>query len=57
MKKEIHQIIDTGDDKFVRIFYEMAKDCVGWLQKDKLIAQGEEDIKDGRTYSLKEAKK
>ncbi|CAM4281727.1 hypothetical protein GILI108418_13220 [Gillisia limnaea] len=29
MKKELHQIIDTGDDKFVRIFYEMAKDCVG----------------------------
>lgn len=57
IKKELHQFIDAGDDKFVKMFYEMAKAYVVQLQKDKMIAEGEEDIKAGRTHSLKEAKK
>lgn len=35
----------------------MAKAYKGQLQKDKMIAEGEEDIKAGRTLSLQEAKK
>lgn len=35
----------------------MVKAYVGQLQKDKMMAEGEEDIKTGRTHSLEEAKK
>lgn len=57
IKKELHQFIDTGDDKSLKMFYEMAKAHLAQLNKDKMIAEGEEDIKAGRTHSLKEAKK
>ncbi len=57
IKQELHKFVDTGDDKFVKMFYEMAKVYMEQLQKDKMILDGEEDIKAGRTYSLKEAKK
>lgn len=57
IKQKLHEFVDTGDDKFVKMFYEMAKVYMEQLQKDKMILEGEEDIKAGRTYSLKEAKK
>lgn len=57
IKQKLHEFVDTGDDKFVKMFYEMAKVYMEQLQKDKMILEGEEDIKAGRTYSLKEGKK
>ncbi len=57
IKQELHKFVDTGDDKFVKLFYEMAKVYMQQSQKDKMILEGEEDIKAGRTYSLKEARK
>lgn len=57
IKQKLHEFVDTGDDKFVKMFYEMAKVYMEQLQKDKMIFEGEEDIEAGRTYSLKEAKK
>ena len=57
IKQELHKFVDTGDDKFVKLFYEMAKVYLEQSQKDKMILEGEEDIKAGRTYSLKEARK
>lgn len=56
LKQELHNYIDQGDDKFIKMFYEMAKAYMLQKQKDKMIAEAEEDIEKGRTYSLKEAK-
>ncbi len=57
IKQELHKYIDTGDDKFVKMFYEMAKAYVEQLRKDKMIAEGEEDIKSGRLHSQGEVQK
>jgi len=57
IKQELHKLIDSGDDKFVKMFYEMAKAYTEQLQKEKMVAEGEKDIKSGRTFGLKEAKK
>ncbi len=57
IKQELHKFVDTGDAKFVKIFYEMAKAYMEQLEKERMILEGEEDIQAGRTYSLKEAKK
>lgn len=56
LKQELHNYIDQGDDKFIKMFYEMAKAYMLQKQKDKMIAEAEEDIEKGRTYSLKEAR-
>jgi len=57
IKQKLHKFIDSGDDKFLKLFYEMAKVYLKQSEKDKMILEGEEDIKAGRTYSLKEARK
>ncbi|CAL65537.1 hypothetical protein [Christiangramia forsetii] len=57
IKQELHKIVDSGDAKFVKMFYEMAKAYMEQLEKDKMILEGEEDIIAGRTYSIREAKK
>lgn len=51
LKQELHEFINQGDDKFVKMFYEMAKAYVVQLRKDKMIAESEEDIKSGRIHS------
>ena len=56
LKKELHSFIDEGDEKSVKIFYNMIKSYIVQNRKDKMIAEGEEDIKNGRLHSLKEAK-
>ena len=56
LKKELHNYIENADDQFVRMFYEMAKAYMLQKNKDKMIAEGEKDIKNGQTYSLEEAK-
>jgi hypothetical protein len=55
LKKELHELIDSGDDTFVKMFYEMAKVYIKQSQRDRMILEGEEDIKSGRTLSLKDA--
>lgn len=56
LKKELHNYIDNADDKFVKMFYEMAKAYMLQKSKDKMILEGEEDIEKGQTYTLEEAK-
>ena len=56
IKQELHEFIDTGDDKFVKMFYEMAKAYIVQLRKDKMIAEGENDIKEGRIHSQQDVK-
>ncbi len=57
LKQELHEYINQGDEKFVKMFYEMAKAYNQQLQQDKLIAESEEDIKAGRVYDLDETQK
>ena len=57
IKQELQEFIDTGDDKFIKMLYEKAKAYREQLRQDKMIAEGEADIKAGRTYSLAAAKK
>ena len=56
IKQELHQFIDEGDETFVKMFYEMAKAYVSQRKKDRMIAEGEEDVAMGRTHTLKEAR-
>ncbi len=56
IKQQLHRFIEEGDDKFVRMFYEMAKAYDVQLKKDNMIAEGEEDVANGRVYSLDEAR-
>ena len=39
LKQELHKIINQGDEKFIKMFYEMAKAYMQQLQHDKLIAE------------------
>jgi predicted transcriptional regulator len=56
LKRELHNFIDEEDDKSVKIFYQMVKSYIAQKRKDKMIAEGEDDIKNGRLHSLKDAK-
>ena len=56
LKRELHSLIDEEDDKSIVIFYQMVKSYIVQKRKDKMIAEGEDDIKNGRLHSLKEAK-
>ena len=44
LKQELHNFINQGDEKFIKMFYEMAKAYMQQLQHDKLIAESEKDI-------------
>ncbi len=57
LKQELHDYINQGDEKFVKIFYEMAKAYAEQLQQDKLITESEENIKAGRISNLDETQK
>jgi len=57
LKQELHNFIDNGDKHFVKYVYDKIKAYQEQLNMDKMIEEGEEDIKAGRTYSIEEAKK
>ncbi|MAN28717.1 MULTISPECIES: hypothetical protein [Mesonia] len=57
IKKELHSIIDSGNDKFVKNFYKIAKSYLRQLENDKRIFEGEEDIKEGKVHSQAEVQK
>jgi hypothetical protein len=51
LKQELHAFINDADDKFVKIFYEMAKAYSIQIKKDRMIAESEKDIKAGKIHS------
>ena len=57
LKKELHNLINQGDEKFIKMFYEMAKAYMQQLQHDKLMAESEKDIQSGNVYNLEETQK
>ena len=57
LKQELHEFINEGDEKFVKMFYEMAKAYVIQIKKDRMIAESEDDIKSGKIHSQVEVQK
>ena len=57
LKQELHNLINQGDEKFIKMFYEMARAYMQQLQHDKLIAESEKDIQSGNVYDLEETQK
>ena len=57
IRKELHKFIEIGDNQFLDTLYKTAQSYMEQKRLDEMIAEGEEDIKAGRTHSLKEAKK
>ncbi len=56
LKEELHQLIEKGDESFVKNFYKLAKIYIEKAKIDQMIMEGEEDIKAGRIYSSQEIK-
>lgn len=56
IKKELLDMINQGDEKLVKTFFEMVKAYKAQLQKDEMIFEGEQDIKNDQLYSIEEAK-
>ena len=57
LKQELHEFINQGDEKFIKIFYAMAKAYSIQITKDKMIAESEDDIKNGKIHSQTEVQK
>ncbi len=54
IKQELHKIIDNSDDVFVKKIYQLSLQHQHQLEMDKMIIEGEEDIKNGNTHSFNE---
>ena len=57
LREELHKYIEIGDNKFLDALYKTAKEYIEQKQLDRMIAEGEEDIKAGRVHSQKEVQK
>ncbi len=56
LKQELHNYIDIADDKFVKALYEKAKSYIEQIKNDRMIKEGEEDIKKGNLHSSEQVK-
>ncbi len=56
IKQELHKIIDNSDDVFVKKIYQLSLQHQHQLEMDKMILEGEEDIKNGDVLTTKELK-
>ena len=54
IRQELKDFISQEDDKSLKKFYQMAKAYMEQRREDKLMAEAEEDIKEGRVYSQDE---
>jgi len=57
IREELHYFANQSDDKTLKKFYEIAKDYIVQIRKDKMIAESEEDIKAGRIHSQDDVQK
>lgn len=56
IKKELHDIIENGDPAIIKGFYNMLKKYMVNYEHDKMIAEAERDIKDGKVISHAQVK-
>ena len=57
IKQELHRYIEIGDNQFIDTLYKTAKTYIKQKRLDKMIAEGEEDIKAGRVHNQEDVKK
>ncbi|TDD94576.1 hypothetical protein E0F76_16285 [Flavobacterium cellulosilyticum] len=57
LKKQLHEFVNQGDEKFIKLFYAMAKAYSIQITKDKMIAESEDDIKKGKIHNQTEVQK
>lgn len=57
IRQELHDFINQEDEKSLKGFYKLAKSYMAQRRMDRMIAEGEEDVKAGRLYSQEEAQK
>ena len=57
IRDELHKFVDIGDPQFLEAMYKAAKNYMEQKRKDRMIAEGEEDIKAGRLHSQQEVQK
>ena len=57
IRKELHKFIEIGDSQFLDTLYKTAHSYMEQKRLDRMIAEGEEDIKAGRLHSLDDVQK
>ncbi len=57
LKKELHSIIDNGNEDSLKGFYEVIKSYLDNSENSKLIAESEIDIKLGNIHSQEAVQK
>ena len=57
IKKELHNLIDKGDESSLKGFYEVIKNYLNSSENSKMIAESEIDIKLGNIHSQNEVEK
>jgi len=57
IKEELYRYIEIGDKQFIDKLYQTAKSYIEQKRLDRMIAEGEEDIKAGRLHSQEDVQK
>ena len=57
LRKEMLELIKNEDDSSLKTLYKLIKSYKQQRQLDKMIVEGEDDIKAGRLYSQSEVQK
>lgn len=57
IRNEILEIVKNEDESSLQNLYQIIKNYKHQKQLDKMIEEGEDDIKNGRTYTIEQAKK
>lgn len=57
IKEQLYRYIEIGDKQFIDKLYQTAKSYIEQKRLDRMIAEGEEDIKAGRLHSQEDVQK
>lgn len=57
LREELRKYIEIGDGNFLKALHNTARSYIEQKQYDRMIAEGEEDIKAGRVHSQNEVQK
>lgn len=57
LRRELHKYIDIGDSQFLKTLHKTAKNYIEQKRLDRMIAEGEEDIKAGRLHTQNDVQK
>ena len=57
IREELHKYIEIGDSQFLNTLHKAAKLYIEQKKLDRMIEEGEADIKDGRVHNQDEVQK